>query len=123
MAPFLLLLAFAAQVAAQPDWRPLGAANNGRPAFYDPASVVRTGNLTRVRLRFTDESSYSLSTAELRCASFEARMIGVVSYAPDGRELTRNEMMTPFRAIVAGGFLDALARAVCDPATLPPAPQ
>jgi hypothetical protein len=120
---FLLLLALAAQAAAQPDWRPLGPSNNGRPAFYDPASVVRTGNVTRVRLRFTDESNYSLSTAELRCGSFEARMIGVTSYAADGRELNRNEMTTPFRGIVIGGFLETLARAVCDPATLPAAPQ
>ena len=119
----LLLLALAAQAAAQPDWRPLGASNNGRPAFYDPASVVRAGNVTRVRLRFTDEGSYSLSTAEVRCGSFDARMVGVITYAPDGRELIRNEMTTPFRGIVMGGFLETLARAVCDPATLPPAPQ
>jgi hypothetical protein len=118
----LFLLAFAVQ-AAQPDWRPLGPSNNGRPAFYDPASVVRAGAVTRVRLRFTDESHYALSTAELRCAEFEARMIGVISYAADGTEVNRNEMITPFRGIVAGGFLDALARAVCDPAALPAAPQ
>lgn len=121
--PFLFLFALAVQAAAQPDWQPLGPSNNGRPAFYDPASVVRAGNITRVRLRFTDESNYALSTAELRCASFESRMIGVVTYASDGRELVRNEMTTPFRGIVIGGFLERLARAVCDPATLPPAPQ
>jgi hypothetical protein len=51
----LFLLIFAAQAAAQPDWRLLGASNNGRPAFYDPASVVRAGAVTRVKLRFTDE--------------------------------------------------------------------
>jgi hypothetical protein len=123
VAPFLLLLAFAVQAAAQPDWRPLGASGNVRPVSYDPASVVRAGNVTRVRLRFNEASGYSLSTAELRCAAFEARMIGVFSYAADGRELNRNEMTTPFRGIVPGGFLDALARAVCDPASLPAAPQ
>ena len=123
MAPLALLFAFAAQAAAQPDWRPLGLSNNGRPAFYDPASVVRAGNVTRVRLRFADAGGYALSTAELRCAAFEARMIGAISYAADGREENRNEMITPFRGIVAGGFLETLARAVCDPATLPAAPQ
>jgi hypothetical protein len=123
MAPFILLLAFAAQAATQPDWRPLGVSNNGRPAFYDPASVVRAGDVTRVRLRFTDENHYALSTTELRCAAFAARMIGVITYAADGTEVNRNEMVTPFRGIAMGGFLDTLARAVCDPAILPPAPQ
>jgi hypothetical protein len=123
MVPFLLMLAATAQAAAQPDWRPLGLSNNGRPVFYDPASVARAGNVTRVRLRFIDESRYALSTAELRCAAFEGRMIGVITYAADGTEVVRNEMITPFRGIVAGSFLDTLARAVCDPAVLPPAPQ
>ena len=40
-------------------------------------------------------------------------MVGVLNYTPDGTEVGRNEMATPFRAIAAGGFLDNLARAVC----------
>ena len=126
MAPLLLLLVLTVQPAArpgQPEWRPLGTASDGRPAFYDPASVVRAAPVSRVRLRFEAPQGYSLGTAELRCARFEARVGGMVSYAADGRELGRNELMTPFRAIAAGGFLEALAREVCGAATAPARPD
>jgi len=113
MAPFALLLALVAQAAAQPAWRTIGTAANGRVTAYDPASLVRAGPVTRVRLRFTDQGSYTLSTVELRCATYEARVIGVVIYDPNGTELNRNDMSTPFRAILAGMFLETLARELC----------
>ena len=47
----------------------------------------------------------------------------MVSYSADGRELGRSDLMTPFRAIVPGGFLEALAREVCGAATAPARPD
>lgn len=126
MIPLVFLLVLTVQSAGQPlspVWRPLGSASDGRPAFYDPASVVRAGSVSRVRLRFDAAQGYSLGTAELRCANFEARVGGIVSYAPDGREVGRNDLVTPFRTIVAGGFLEALAREVCGAATAPARPD
>jgi hypothetical protein len=123
MTPFVLLLALAAQATAQPGWRPIGVSGNGRQTSYDPASVVRAGPVTRVSLRFTEQTSYALSTVELRCAAYEARVVGVVTHAQDGTVVNRNEMATPFRAIIIGSFLDTLARAVCGAATGPAEPQ
>jgi hypothetical protein len=128
MAPFAFLLAALVQAATPaaappPGWRPLGMSGNGRETFYDPASVVRAGPVTRLRLRFTEESGYMLSNIELRCAAYEARVAGMTAFAPDGREISRNEMMTPFRAIVAGSFLERLATEVCGAATGPARPQ
>lgn len=127
MIPLALLLAFAAQPAGQaapaPAWRPLGISANGRQTFYDPASVVRSGPVTRARIRLVDQSSYSLSMVELRCAAYEARVIGIVTYAPDGSELTRNDMVSPFRTILAGGFLESLAGELCGATQGPARPQ
>lgn len=119
MIPFALLLALAAQAPPQPAWRPLGVSGNGRQTYYDPASVVRAGALTRVRLRFSEEAAYVLTTVEIRCAAFEARVLGTATYANNGTERGRNELTTPFRAIVAGGFLDVLARDLCGAAQGP----
>jgi hypothetical protein len=123
MAPLLLLLALAAQAAPQPDWRPIGVASNGRQTSYDPASVARAGAVTRVRVRFADQGSYSLSTVELRCAALEARIVGLVSYDANGTEVSRNEMTTPFRAVAIGGFLQTLASEICSAAQSPARPQ
>ena len=127
MALLALLFAFAAQSAGQPApapaWRPLGLSANGRQTFYDPASVVRSGPVTRARIRFTEQDAYSLSTVELRCAAYEARVIGIVSYAPDGSERNRNDMASPFRTILAGGFLETLAGELCGATQGPARPQ
>ena len=127
MPPLVLLLAFAAQPAGQPAaapaWRPLGVSANGRQTFYDPASVVRAGPVTRAQIRLTDPENYSLSRVELRCAAYEARVIGIVTYAPDGRELARNDMASPFRTILAGGFLESLATELCGATQGPARPQ
>ncbi|HYD13007.1 MAG TPA: hypothetical protein VEC11_09180 [Allosphingosinicella sp.] len=123
MAHFALLLALLAQAAAQPDWRSLGTSGNGRQTSYDAASVVRAGPITRVRLRFVEEGSYTLSNMELRCAAYEARVLGIVTYSPEGAEQSRNETSTPFRAVVVGSFLETLAREVCGAAQAPARPQ
>jgi hypothetical protein len=127
MLPLALLLALAAQPAGQatpaPAWRPLGVSANGRQTFYDPASVVRSGPVTRVRVRFTEPDAYSLSMVELRCAAYEARVIGIVSYAPDGSERNRNDMASPFRTIRPGGFLETLAGELCGATQGPARPQ
>jgi hypothetical protein len=123
VAPLFILLALVAQAAPQPAWRPIGVAGNGRQTFYDPASVVRAGPVTRVRLRFTEEAAYVLTTVEIRCAAYEARVLGTATYANDGTERDRNELTTPFRAIVAGGFLDTLARDLCGAAQGPAAEE
>ena len=123
MAPFALLLALSAQAAAQPEWRPLGVSGNGRPTFYDPASVARAGAVTRVRLRFNEQDAYTISNVELRCGAYEARVVGIVSHSPDGTEISRNEMATPFRAIVIGSFLENLAREVCGAGQMPARPE
>lgn len=116
MAPFPLLLALLAQAAAQPaapDWREIGLSVNGRQAAYDRASIARAGPVTRVRMRFTEAGSYAVSMVELRCAAYEARIIGMTTYDANGVEQSRNEMVTPFRAIIAGTFLETLRGEVC----------
>ncbi len=133
MAPLALLFALVAQPAAAPPapaapavppgWRSLGVAGNGRDTYYDPASIVRAGPITRVQLRFNEETDYVLSTLELRCATFEGRAVGMITYNPDGTEANRNEMSTPFRAIIVGSFLEALSREVCGAAQGPASPQ
>jgi hypothetical protein len=123
MVPLAFLLAVAVQAPAQPDWHSLGVTGNGRQTFYDPASVVRTGPVTRVRVRSNGENAYAFSTIELRCASFEARVIDVVNYNGDGSEASRSDLATPFRAIMGASFLATLAREVCGAAQGPAAPQ
>ncbi len=118
-----LFLALFAQAAAQPDWRPLGVSGNGRPTFYDPASVTRAGAVTRVRMRFNEQDAYTVSNVELRCGAYEARVMGIVTHSPEGAELSRNEMATPFRAIVVGSFLETLAREVCGAGQTPARPE
>jgi hypothetical protein len=117
MAPFPLLLALLAQaVTAQPtapDWREIGLSVNGRQAAYDRASIARAGPVTRVRMRFTEAASYAVSMVELRCAAYEARIMGMITYDANGVEQSRNEMVTPFRAIIAGTFLETLRGEVC----------
>lgn len=138
MAPFLLLLALAAQAASTPQpaaptaaspppaWRPIGFGNGGQ-ARYDPASVVRVGPVTRVRLRIDYEGGYSVNMLELRCATYEGRLVGSVSYDANGREQSRNDIASPFRAITAatsaGNIGEALAHELCDPTQAPAEPQ
>jgi hypothetical protein len=127
--PFLMLLI--AQAAAQsaappaprPDWRPVGPPFNGRQSFYDPASVARAGTVTRVRVRIADPAGDAVSNLELRCANYDARIVGVLSYDPGGNQIGRSEMVTPFRAIIAGSFVEVLAREVCGAAQGPAQPQ
>ena len=111
------------QATAQPDWREIGLSVNGRQTSYDAASVVRVGPVSRVRMRFVEAETYGISTVELRCAAYEGRSVGAVTYAPNGREVSRNEMVTPFRAIRIGSFLDTLAQAICGAAQAPAVAQ
>ncbi len=114
MAPFPILLLLLAQAAApQPDWRSLGTSTSGRETSYDAASIVRAGAVTRVRLRFAEGGAYALSTVELRCAAYEARVMGSVSYDANGVEQSRSEITTPFRAVIAGTFLETVRAEVC----------
>ena len=123
MSAFALLLAIAAQAspqpAPQPAWRPIGAVNNGRQTYYDPASIIRAGPLTRLRLRTAAEGTSVITTVEFRCAAYESRILGTASFDASGAQIGRNEMATPFRAIVAGGFFDTLAREICGAAQGP----
>jgi len=127
MVPFAFLLALLAQPAAstapQPDWRPLGVANDGSRAGYDPASVIRDGPVTRIRMRFDSAHGFMLSTVELRCAAYESRMLGLASYAEDGRQLNRDEVPTPFRVMVPGSSVEALAETVCAATQAPAQPR
>lgn len=128
MPPFMLLLALLAQPAAspapQPAWQALGLSGDGSQARYDPASVVRAGPVTRVGLRFDSrDGTYMLSTMELRCADFASRMVGVTSHAADGHELGRNDIVTPFRLINAGTFVERLAHVICGATQGPADPQ
>ena len=110
----LVVQAAPAQVPpAQGDWRPLGTSGGGRQTSYDAASITRAGPVTRVRLRFIEGQSYALGTIELRCAAYEARSMGTVTYDPNGVELNRNDMATPFRAIIAGTILETVRAEVC----------
>ncbi len=114
MTPLTFLFLLLAQAAGpQPDWRPLGTSTAGRQTSYDGASIVRAGPVTRVRLRFAEAGNYALSMVELRCGAYEARVLGMVTYDPNGVEVNRNEMTTPFRAIIAGTFLETLRAEVC----------
>lgn len=134
MTPLLLLLALAGQAASvpqaapppQPGWRPVGSGNGGQGS-YDPASVVRAGPVTRVRLRMDYAGGHSLNILELRCATYEGRLVGSVNYDANGRELSRNDMASPFRAITAasgaGSIGEALARELCDPTQMPASPE
>ena len=123
--PFLALLLAQAAVppAAQADWRPLGPSATGRQSFYDPASVVRAGAVTRVSVRFVEATGYVVSTVELRCANYDGRVAGMTTYNASGTQTAHNDMATPFRAILAGSFVEALAQAVCGAAQGPAAPQ
>jgi hypothetical protein len=114
MAPLPFLFLIAAQAAApQADWRPLGTSPGGRVTTYDAASVARTGAVTRVRMRFQEGGPYAISVVELRCAAYEARAMGSVTYDANGVELARNEMTSPFRAIIAGTILETLRAELC----------
>jgi hypothetical protein len=64
-----------------------------------------------------------MSTVELRCATYDARVAGMTSYDANGTQTGRNEMVTPFRAILVGSFVETLARAVCGAGQGPAAPQ
>ena len=119
----LLLAQAAAPSAAQPGWRPLGQSGNGRESFYDPASVVRAGAVTRVSVRFVEATGHVVSTVELRCANYDGRVAGMTTYDANGTQTGRNEMATPFRAILAGSFVETLAREVCGAAQAPASPQ
>lgn len=131
MAALPLLMLLLAQTAAQPaapsaprpDWRPLGPALNGRQSYYDPASVVRAGPITRVRVRIAESVGDAISDLELRCANYDARINGVLSYDANGNQIGRSEMMTPFRAIMVGSFVEVLAREVCGAAQGPVRPE
>jgi hypothetical protein len=116
-----LLLAQAAP--AQPDWRPAGLSGNRRETHYDAASVVRGTPVSRVRVRFTEENGYVLSMIELRCNSFEGRMVGTTTFDANGVEQSSNGMATPFRAIIANSFMDTLSREICGAAAGPARPQ
>ena len=119
----LLLAQAAAPPAAQPDWRPLGPSATGRQSFADPASVVRAGAVTRVSVRFVEATGHVMSTVELRCANYDARVAGMTTYDANGTQTGRNEMVTPYRAIMVGSFVEALAQSVCGAAQGPAAPQ
>lgn len=114
---FAFLLAFAAQAQApapaQPDWRTLPNSAEMRGSSYDAASVVRTGPVTRVRLRFNATGGYSITTVEMRCGNYDGRIVGMANYDTNGTELGRNDITTPYRAIVAGSFIEAVARELC----------
>ena len=72
-----------------------------------------------MRLRFSEEAGYALTTVEIRCAAYEARVLGTATFGNDGTERSRNELTTPFRAIVPGAFIDVLARDLCGAAQGP----
>lgn len=125
--PLMLLLAQAAQPAAptapRVDWRPLGPSLSGRQSFYDPASVVRTGPITHVRVKIAESVGDAVSNLELRCGNYDARITSVLSYDPNGNQIGRSEMVTPFRAIIVGSFVEVLAREVCGAAQGPMQPE
>jgi hypothetical protein len=98
-------------------------ASNGRQSYYDPGSVVRTGPVTHVSVRISESVGDVVSNLELRCANYDARITSVLSYDPNGNQIGRSEMVTPFRAIIFGSFVEVLAREVCGTAQGPAQPE
>ena len=76
-----------------------------------------------VRVRFTEANGYTLSMIELRCGAFEGRIVGTTAYDANGVEQSRNDMATPFRAILSNSFMGTLSREICGAAAGPAQPQ
>ena len=104
--------------AAVPDWRVIGE-HQELVIAWDAGSIVRSGELTQVRIRLSPKSPTqadkvtSISRIDIRCADGTARVAETANYFPDGRAGPGDKDAQPFEPIPPNSFFATVRTAVC----------
>ena len=115
---FLALALACAAPASAETWTEIQRLENGLVVSYDRDSVVRTGDVVRVRvqldLRATDQGDYAVHVGheEMDCRARTRRRLGLASIGRDGSRVADDEVQ-PVMPLAPGSLLSRLFETVC----------